>query len=135
MANIRRRERLASVIEEIVAELLQRQIKDPRVAGLTSVTRVEVTQDLHLARIWVSVPGDEAERQETMRGLERARGFVRSKLGEELSIRHIPEVQFMLDRSIEQGDRVLALLNQLEIPPKAAESAEPPEPAGPADGE
>jgi ribosome-binding factor A len=135
MANIRRRERLASVIEQIVAELLQREIKDPRVAGLTSVTRVEVTQDLGLARIWVSVAGDEAERQETMRGLERARGFVRSKLGGELSIRHIPEVQFVLDRSIEQGDRVLALLNQLEIPPKPAEPAESAKPAGPADGE
>ena len=124
MANERRRERLASVIEEVVSELLQRQIKDPRVSELTSVTRVQVSQDLHLARIWVSVLGDEEQRQDTMRALDRAHGFVRSKLGEQLTIRHVPEVQFVLDRSIEEGDRVLSLLNRLEIPPADAAPAE-----------
>lgn len=124
MANERRRERLASVIEEVVSELLQRQIKDPRVSELTSVTRVQVSQDLHLARIWVSVLGDEEQRQDTMRALDRAHGFVRSKLGEQLTIRHVPEVQFVLDRSIEEGDRVLSLLNRLEIPPADAAPSE-----------
>jgi ribosome-binding factor A len=61
--------------------------------------------------------GTEEERRETMRALDHARGFVRSRLGEELTIRHIPDVQFVLDRSIEEGDRVLALLNQIKIPP------------------
>jgi ribosome-binding factor A len=117
MANARRQARLGSLIEQIVSELLQRQIKDPRVHGLVSITRVEVSQDISHARIFVSVMGTEEERRETMRALDHARGFVRSRLGEELTIRHIPDVQFVLDRSIEEGDRVLALLNQIKIPP------------------
>ena len=116
MPNPRRRERLASLVEQIVSELLQREIKDPRVSGLTSVTTVEVAADLSAAKIFVSVMGTEEERAGTMRALERAAGFVRSRLGDELTIRHVPEVTFHLDRSIERGDRVLALLNQLDIP-------------------
>jgi ribosome-binding factor A len=125
MAAPRRRERLASVIEEVVSELLQREIRDPRVgAAMTSVTRVEVSADVRQAKIYVSVMGDEATRRETMRALERATGFVRSKLGEELTIRHVPAITFQLDRSLEQGDRVLALINQM-----AAEAAPAPAPA------
>ena len=123
MANARRQARLGSLIEQIVSELLQRQIKDPRVHGLVSITRVEVSQDISHARIFVSVMGTEEERRETMRALDHARGFVRSRLGEELTIRHIPDVQFVLDRSIEEGDRVLALLNQIKIPPATPEQA------------
>jgi ribosome-binding factor A len=117
VADPRRRARLAAVIEQVVSELLQRQIKDPRVVGMVSITRVEVSQDISHARIHVSVLGTDEERQSTMRALERARGFVRSRLGGELTIRHIPDVQFVLDRSIEEGDRVIALLNKLDIPP------------------
>ena len=120
MPDRRRRDRLASLIEEIVGELLQHEIKDPRVAGLTSITRVEVSADLSLARLYVSVMGTEEERKETLRALGRAAGFIRSKLGEELTIRHVPEISFELDRSIEQGDRVLALLNRIQIPPEPA---------------
>jgi ribosome-binding factor A len=76
-----------------------------------------VTADLGIARVYVSVMGGEDERRGTMRALERATGFVRGKLGEELTIRHVPEVHFVLDRSIERGDRVLELLNKLDIPP------------------
>ena len=117
MANPRRRDRLASLIEQVVSELLQRRIKDPRVTGLVSVARVEVSQDISHARIHVSVMGTEEEKVATMRALERAAGFVRSQLGSELTIRHVPEVTFVLDRSIEQGDHVLSILNKLDIPP------------------
>ncbi len=113
MAAPRRRERIASVIEEIVGEASAREIRDPRVAGMTSVTRVEVTPDVRYAKIFVSVMGSEEERLATMRALDHATGFVRSKLGEELTIRHIPAVTFQLDRSIEEGDRVLALINEM----------------------
>jgi ribosome-binding factor A len=116
MADRRRRERLASLIEQIVSELLLREMRDPRIASLTSITAVEVSADVSQARIHVSVMGTEEERRETMGALRRATGFVRSKLGEELTIRHVPEVSFHLDTSLERGDRVLALLNTLQIP-------------------
>ncbi|HVG98161.1 MAG TPA: 30S ribosome-binding factor RbfA [Chloroflexota bacterium] len=129
MASPRRRERLASVIEEVVSELLLREIKDPRVAGMTSITRVEVTADVRQAKIFISVMGDEAARRDTLRALEHAAGFIRSKLGEELTIRHVPAITFQLDRSLEQGDRVLALMAEVAPtigpvpPPDAAPDA------------
>jgi len=116
MPNPRRRERLGALIEEILSELI-RQMKDPRVAGMVSLTRVQVTQDASLARIFISVMGSDDDRKGTMRALDHATGFLRSRLGSELTIRHVPELQFILDRSIEEGDHVIALLNQLDIPP------------------
>ena len=115
MPKPRRRERLDALIEQILSELI-RGMKDPRVTGLVSVARVQVTQDASLARVFISVMGTEDERQATIRALDHARGFLRSKLGDELTIRHVPELQFVLDRSIEEGDRVLRLINQLDIP-------------------
>ena len=120
MPNPRRRERIGALIEEILSDLI-RQMKDPRVSGMVSVTRVQVTSDGSLARVHVSVMGSEDERKQTLRALEHAQGFLRSKLGSEMSIRHVPELQFVLDRSIEEGDRVLQLINTLEIPAAPAD--------------
>jgi ribosome-binding factor A len=135
MAAPRRRERLASVIEEVVSELLQREIKDPRFSGMTTITRVEVAADVRQARIFVSIMGDEAERRSTMKALEHASGFVRSKLAEELTIRHTPAISFQLDRSLEEGDRVLALMSQVAaVTPQAPTVPDAPEAgAGPAE--
>ncbi|CAA9276636.1 MAG: hypothetical protein AVDCRST_MAG77-3556 [uncultured Chloroflexi bacterium] len=116
MPNSRRRDRLGALIEEILSDLI-RQMKDPRVAGLVSVARVQVTPDASLARVFISVMGSDEERQGTIRALEHGAGFLRSQLGQQLTIRHVPQLQFTLDRSIEQGDQVLHLINQLEIPP------------------
>jgi len=115
MPNPRRRERLGALIEEILSELI-RQLKDPRVTGMVSVTRVQVTQDASIARVFISVMGTDQERTETMRAIEHAAGFLRSRLGDQLTIRHVPELQFVLDRSIEEGDKVIQLINRLEIP-------------------
>jgi ribosome-binding factor A len=115
LPNPRRRERLSALIEEILSDLI-RQMKDPRVTGLVSVSRVQVTQDGSLARVHVSVMGSEEDKKGTLRALEHAKGFLRSQLGAEMSIRHVPELQFILDHSIEEGDRVLQLINKLEIP-------------------
>jgi ribosome-binding factor A len=93
---------------------------------------VEVTADVRQAKIFVSVMGDEAARRDTLRALEHAAGFVRSKLGEELTIRHVPAIIFQLDRSLEQGDHVLALLNEMAatVGPDPAGAATPGAPAG-----
>lgn len=136
MPNPRRRERLSALIEEILSELISRQMRDPRVASMTSITGVEVTKDASIARVRVSVMGSEEEKQSTMRALERATGFLRTRLGEEMTIRHVPELQFVLDRSIERGDRVLALINTLDIPKEPAgesENLDSPDSPGPAE--
>lgn len=114
MADMRRVARVSEQIKREVGSMLLSEIKDDRVGvGMASVTRVEVSGDLRHARILVSIYGSESDRQQTMEGLAHATGFVRRELAKRLTMRFVPEVQFIEDRSIEKGTQVLALLNKL----------------------
>jgi ribosome-binding factor A len=116
----RRSERLAEEIREEVARIIGRELKDPRI-GFVTVTRVELTADLRLARVHVGVLGDEAQREKTLGALRQAAGYVRHALGRCLRVRHTPEVQFVYDHGLEATERVGRLL---------AETAAPERPAG-----
>lgn len=127
MATSRRVSRVAASIKREVSQLLLQEIKDDRVgAGMVSVTDVDVSGDLQHAKIFVSIYGTDEARAETMAGLKAATGFVRSELGQRMRLRRTPEVVFLEDRSIERGNRVLSLLNQLSLdrPPEDAEEVE-----------
>ncbi|MFO8239362.1 MAG: 30S ribosome-binding factor RbfA [Prochlorococcaceae cyanobacterium] len=115
MARSRRVERVASMIRREVSELLQAGLRDERVGrGLVSVTTVEVAGDLQHCRIFVSVFGSDADREQAMAGLSSATPFVKGELGRRLRMRRTPEVVFVLDRGIQQGSTVLGLLSKLE---------------------
>jgi ribosome-binding factor A len=115
MAQGRRVERLAALIRREISELLRNGIKDQRVQqGLVSITEVEVAGDLQHCRIFVSVLGSEAERNEAMAGLRSAAPFVKGELARRLQLRRTPEVVFQLDRALERGSSVLGLLQRLE---------------------
>lgn len=114
MATDRRVSRVAELIKREVSQMLLHDIKDDRVgAGMASVTDVDVSGDLQHAKIFVSIYGTDEARAETMAGLKSATGYVRSELGKRIRLRRTPEVVFHEDRSIERGNRVLSLLNQL----------------------
>jgi ribosome-binding factor A len=115
-----RTDRLDSQIQQELMDLLQREMKDPRL-GFATITRVETARDLGHARVWVSVLGTELERQRTMDALHVATPWLRRRLGERLSLRHVPELTVRHDDSIASGDRVLRLINEL-----SEESAGPP---------
>lgn len=108
-----RREKLRELIKEEVSSILRREMKDPRI-GFVTVTDVEISSDLSHVKIYVSVLGDEPSREETMRGLESATGFVRSELGRRIRLRHTPEIVFKFDSSIERGAKVLELLDKVK---------------------
>ena len=108
-----RTDRLDSQIRAELMELLQREMKDPRI-GFATVTRVESARDLGSAKVWVSVLGTPEEQQAAVRALSDAAPWLRRQLGERLTVRHIPELHIRHDDSIEAGDRVLRLLNELE---------------------
>ena len=108
-----RTDRLDSQIRQELMELLQREMKDPRV-GFATVTRVETARDLGSARVWVSVLGTEEEQAGTLKALKDAAPWLRRQLGGRLTIRHIPQLDIRHDDSIEMGDRVLRLLKSLE---------------------
>jgi ribosome-binding factor A len=108
-----RADRVADQIRMEVADILMRKIKDPRVRSVT-VTDVELTSELRIARVFVTAMGTDAEKREIFTGLAKARGYVRSELGRRLTLRYLPEVVFIKDVSGPRGDRVLQLLDELQ---------------------
>jgi ribosome-binding factor A len=112
MPNAHRQQKLGEQIAVELSDLLRTRVKDPRI-GFASITRVEVSRDFSIAKVYVSVM-DPEERTETMKGLRSATGFLRHELASRLTLRFVPEIVFKLDTSIEEGARVLALINQIE---------------------
>ncbi len=108
-----RPERLAEAIKKEVSDLFQGELKDPRI-GFATITGVEVSSDLKHAKIYVSVLGGNDEQESTMAALKKAQGFIRTELGRRIRLRHVPEITFKLDNSIEHGARVLKLLNEVK---------------------
>ena len=108
-----RTDRLDSQIRQELMELLQREMKDPRI-GFATITRVETARDLGSARVWVSVLGTPEEQSSAIAALTSAAPWLRRQLGGRLTIRHIPQLDIRHDDSIEAGDRVLKLLRELE---------------------
>ena len=106
-------ERVNNLIRREISELLQRQVKDPRLGGFVAVTEVSTSPDLRYAKVFVSFMGSEDERQETLRGLEAATGFFRNKLSRSLRLRRIPELSFHWDDSIERGAHLLRLIDEV----------------------
>lgn len=109
-----RPERVAHVMRREIADILERDLDDPRLGALVSVTDVEVTHDLSLARVHVSVLDGGKERDEALAALQSAAGFVRHKLRPRLDLREVPEIRFVLDTSLERGARVEDLLKKIE---------------------
>ena len=110
----RRQERMAVEIKRILSVIFQQYLKDPRIDFSTvSVTRVDIPADISHARINISVLGDETRQTETMQALQKARGYIRTELARQLQIRHAPELEFRLDRSIEHGIHMSSLLEEL----------------------
>ena len=113
MAN-RRLPRINDLLREEISDLIRKELKDPRVAGLVSVTEVETSADLRHARVYVSVFGSEEEQRSTLTALRSAAGFLRHETAQRVTFRHMPELEFHLDDSIERGDRILRLIKQVQ---------------------
>ncbi len=114
MANSRRVSRVASLIKREVSQMLINGIKDDRVgAGMVSITDIDLSGDLQHATIFVSIYGTPEAREETMEGLKASEGFVRRELGHRIRLRRSPEIKFLEDDSLERGDKMVHLLNEL----------------------
>ncbi len=108
----RRLVRLNEQFRREIAEILQRDVRDPRVRDVT-VTFVEVTSDLWLARVYVSVAGEDTDSVEALEGLEAASSFIRRVLGDALSIRRVPELRFIEDHTLTQASRIEEILQEI----------------------
>jgi ribosome-binding factor A len=125
-------ERVAEQIREEVSQILATEVADPGI-GLVTVTRVKVSPDLSLARVYWTIMGDTAQRKETAKALARAAGFVRRLLSQRVTLRRSPEVTFLFDQSVAAQDRVEQILYELKQEEAAREPVAPdaPGPAAP----
>ena len=109
----RRTERISELLREELSDLVARTIKDPRLAQVVSLVHVETSVDLRHAKVFVSVLGSPEEKQATMAGLDSASGFLQRELMKRLSLRHVPQLHFVLDESLEEADRLLRLMDRV----------------------
>ncbi len=112
--------RVAELLQSEIADLLLRQLKDPRLR-MATISRVDVSPDLREARVYVSRVGNEDEQKETMEGFARAVGFIRSQLGKRVKLRHTPSLTFKLDTAIADSVRISRLLHDLTSASAAGE--------------
>ena len=114
MANSRRISRISSLIRREISNMLLLDIKDDRVgAGMISITNVHLSGDLQHVKIFVSIYGTEEVQFETMQGLRSSEGYVRKELAQRIRLRCAPDVQFFQDHSMERGNEMLHLLNEI----------------------
>ena len=109
----RRIERVNEIIREELSKLLIQGLKDPRVTGIVSITKVDTKPDLQHAKVYISILGADLQKRQGLEGLRSASGFLRRALRPQLSLRTIPHLQFILDDSIEQGAHILDVIRQL----------------------
>lgn len=107
-----RANRVAEQMKKELGEILTLKMKDPRV-GFVTVTDVEITGDLQQATIYISVLGTDKEKQDTLLGLSKAKGFIRSEIGKRIRLRKTPELIFELDEALEYGNRIESILRDL----------------------
>lgn len=105
--------RVAELMKQELSDIISRKIKDPRI-GFVTVTDVQVTGDLQQATVYITVLGDEEQKKNTLTGLAKANGFIRSEIGHRIRLRKTPEITFEFDESIEYGNRIETLLGQLK---------------------
>lgn len=118
-----RERRLSELLKEEISDIILKEVKDPRI-GFVSVNDVEVSGDLRHAKVFVSVIGDQTERDDTMDGLKKATGFIRKLVGERITVYHTPEIVFKYDDSIEHGIHISNLIKEVRKEEKEAKSDE-----------
>ena len=106
-----RQAKVGEMIKRELAEILQREMRDPRLA-LVSVTDVDVARDFTVAKVYVSIIGDPEEKTEGLKALQGASGFLRGQLGHRIELRAVPQLMFRYDTGVERGARMFELLRQ-----------------------
>jgi ribosome-binding factor A len=107
-----RANRVGEQMKKELSEIIGRKLKDPRI-GFVTVTDVEVTGDLQQAKVYITVLGDQEQRENTLNALEKAKGFIRSEVGTRIRLRKTPELFFEMDASIDYGNKIETLLKEI----------------------
>jgi len=114
----KRSSRVGGQIQREISEIVLLVLKDPKL-GFITITDVELTDDLRYAKVFYSVLGDEKEKKESLKGLERAKGFIQREIGKRIRLRHVPQIMFRYDNTAERAARIEQLLKQVHLEPEA----------------
>lgn len=127
-----RKEKVSSVIQQVISEGVAFKLNDPRIAPMTTVTRVETTDDLLIARVFLTVPGDETAEARTLRAIRHAGGYLQRLVAQALTLRQCPEVRFEIDETAKKVRRTMEILaeNRRNDPELAAADQEEEAPDG-----
>ncbi|ADI27258.1 MULTISPECIES: 30S ribosome-binding factor RbfA [unclassified Geobacillus] len=115
--------RVGEQMKKELSDIISRRLKDPRI-GFVTVTDVRVTGDLQQAKVYISVLGDDKQRENTLKALEKAKGFIRSEIGQRIRLRKTPEIFFEIDETIEYGSRIEQLIRQISSDDHPAKEAD-----------
>ena len=116
---IQRTDRLNSLLKEVISEVIRKDVRNPHVNELVTVTRVDITKDLHYAKVFVSIIGEPAVKTETIAALQSAAGFIAVTSSRKVVLRYFPELTFKLDDSVDNHMRIASLLNDISAEKKA----------------
>lgn len=105
--------RLNSLLKEVISEVVTREVRNPRVNTLVTITRVDISKDLHHAKVYISVIGTPEEKAATIEALQSAAGFIAVNASKKVVMRYFPELVFKLDSSVDQLMRIDNLLGQI----------------------
>jgi ribosome-binding factor A len=117
----KRSDKVADLVRQEISEMLLKTIKDPRI-GFVTITRVTVSEDCRLAKVYFSVAGTDEEREKSVMGLNSARGYIRKELGRRVRLRYTPEIVFKFDPSIEYAIHIGEVIRQVLEKEKSDES-------------
>lgn len=106
-------ERVNQVIKEEISQIVQREVKDPRL-GFVTITQVDVTRDLQHAKVYFSVLGGQGKVPGVLEGLNSAKGFIRRLVGQRVTMRYVPEIDFIFDQSLEYGMHIEETIERIK---------------------
>ncbi len=115
MVDRRRIERVNGLLRDEISVLIASHVNDPRLKGIITITRVQTASDLRNARVYVSVMGNEAIRQEALEGIQSSASYLRRELRDRVALRYVPFLKFALDDAMLEADRLMGIIDSLEV--------------------
>lgn len=112
MHDFKRADRVSELLREEISQIITQQVKDPLI-GFVTVTNIKLTDDLKLARVYVSTLGKKDDREKSLLGLGRATSFIRSELGHKTNLKYVPELKFYYDETFDYAQNIESLLNEI----------------------
>lgn len=121
----RRTDRLNSLLKEVISETIHKEVRNPHLPDFVTVTHVEVTNDLHYAKVYISVIGTDENKKNAIEALQSAAGFIALNSSKKMSLRYFPDLTFKLDDSVNQHMRIEQLLTEINEEQKKRTDAGP----------